>query len=224
MVKEIKKKKGRVYNNKIKPLRSNDPRSWWNAIKKICNKTKSTKIHLTNPDNGDLLTSEDAAEQINKYFINLTIKYSTIDEQHLIVDQSLEPPIVTRSSVMKKLQHVNVNKFPGPFDPPNNIIKRFAKEFSVPLVDIINTSFREKRFGDIWKAYNICPIPKCNPCTDIENIRPRAITRIFSKIQESYALQWMMDNAKDNISKRQIGGILVHHRYWHCWKRFITGI
>ena len=60
----------------------------------------------------------------------------------------------------------------GPFDPPPKITKRFAEEFSVTLTDIINSSFCEKRFGDIWKAYNLTPIPKCNPCTVIENLRP----------------------------------------------------
>jgi hypothetical protein len=44
-------------------------------------------------------------------------------------------------------------------------------------------------------------------CTVIENIRPTAITSIFFKIQESYALEWMLDDAKDNISRRQVGGI-----------------
>ena len=204
---EIKKEKASFYNKKIKPLRNSDPKSWWNAIKKVCNNKKGTKIHLTNPDNGEPLSSEDVAEEINKYFANLTKEYSTIHQHHLAVVQNLDLPTVTRNSVLKKLQQVSVNKSPGPFDPPPKIIKRFAEEFATPLTDIINTSFHEKRFGDIWKAYNICPIPKCNSCTDTENIRPIAITSIFSKIKESYALEWMLEDARDNISARQFGGI-----------------
>jgi hypothetical protein len=95
------------------------------------------------------------------------------------VGQDLKLPIVSRNVVIRKLQQINVSKSPGPFDPPVKIIKRFAEELSVPLTVITNTSFREKRFGDIWKAYNTCPIPKSNPCTVIENIRPIAITSIF---------------------------------------------
>ena len=48
---------------------------------------------------------------------------------------------------------------------------------------------------------------KCNPCTVIKNLRPTAITSIFSKIQESYALEWMLEDAKDNIGRRQFGGV-----------------
>ena len=66
---------------------------------------------------------------------------------------------------------------------------RFAEEFSIPLTDIINSSFLEKRFGDIWKAYNLTAIHKCNSCTVIENLRLIAIISIFSKIQESHALE-----------------------------------
>ena len=54
-----------------------------------------------------------------------------------------------------------------------------------------------------------------NPCTVIENLRPTAIrpiairptASIFSKIQENYALEWMLEDPKDNINRRQFGGI-----------------
>ena len=51
------------------------------------------------------------------------------------------------------------------------------------------------------------PIPKYNPCTVIQNLRPTAIKSIFSKIQESYALEWILEDAKENISRRQFGEI-----------------
>ena len=76
------------------------------------------------------------------------------------------------------------------------------------ITDIINTSFRKKRFGKIWRAYNCCPIPKVKPCTETENVRPIVITSIFSKTQESYALEWMLDDAKENINGRQFAGLL----------------
>jgi hypothetical protein len=84
--------------------------------------------------------------------------------------------------VAKKLNQINIKKSTGPFDPPQKIIKRFSKELSFPLTDIINTSFREKFFGEIWKEYNCCPILKVKPCRESENVRPIAITSIFSKI------------------------------------------
>ena len=57
----------------------------------------------------------------------------------------------------KKLYEINMYKSPGSFDPPQKIIKRFAEVFSIPLIDIINSYFREKRFGKIREAYNLTP-------------------------------------------------------------------
>jgi hypothetical protein len=39
-------------------------------------------------------------------------------------------------------------------------------------------------------------------------VKPVVITSIFSKTQESYALEWMLDDAKENINDRQFGGLL----------------
>ena len=54
-------------------------------------------------------------------------------------------------------------------------------------------------------------------------MRPIAITSIFSKIQESYALEWMLDDAKENINHRQFGGlpgsssVLALLEMFHMW-------
>ena len=169
-------------------------------------KSKS-KILLSNSENGEPLSPQDAAEKINEYFVNLTEDYRKIEEHHLVVSSDFELPTVPRNSVCKKFYEINIYKSPMVPLIHHQRLLRFAEEFSIPLTDIINSSFLEKRFGDIWKAYNLTAIPKCNPCTVIENLRPIAIISIFSKIQESYALEWMLQDLKDNINRRQFGEI-----------------
>jgi hypothetical protein len=151
---EIEKAKKTFYAKKIRPPRSNDPKFWWSTIKKIGNSSKNQQIFFTNSENGESLTSSESAEEINNYLVNLTKDYVKITDDHLITGQSLTLPLVPKASVEKKLNQINVKKSTGPFDPPQKIIKRFSKELSFPVTDIINTSFREKRFGKIWKAYN----------------------------------------------------------------------
>ena len=104
------------YAKKIRPLQSNDPKSWWSTIKKICNSIKNQQIFLTNSENGEPLTSSESAEEINNYLVNLTKNYVKISD-----DQSLTLPLVSRASVTtvgKKLNQINVKKSTGPFDPP----------------------------------------------------------------------------------------------------------
>ena len=82
------------YAKKIRPLQSNDPKSWWSTIKKICNSSKNQQIFLTNSENGEPLTSSESAEEINNYLVNLTKNYVKISD-----DQSLTLPLVSRASV-----------------------------------------------------------------------------------------------------------------------------
>ena len=180
---EIKKEKQRFYRVKVKPLQSNNPKDWWKSIKRICGIGKNQKINLVNPDSGEPLTSEESVECINDYLINLTKDYNKISNDLQLGGDDLDLPTISRECVAQKLKEININKSPGPFDPPTIIIKHFAEQLSGPLTDIINTSFQEKCFGEIWKAYNCCPIPKSNPCTTVGDIRPIALTSVFSKIQ-----------------------------------------
>jgi hypothetical protein len=98
---EIKKAKKTFYAKKIRLLRSNDHKSWWSTIKKICNSSKNQQIFLTNPENGEPLTSSESAEEINNYLVNLTKDYVKISDDHLITDPSLTLPLASRASVEK---------------------------------------------------------------------------------------------------------------------------
>ena len=187
LLRRYKKEKQNFYRVKVKPLQSNNPKDWWKSIKRICGISKNQKINLVNPDSGEPLTSEESVECINDYLINLTKDYNKISNDLQLGGDDLD--------------------LPGPFDPPTKIIKHFAEQLSGPLTDIINTSFQEKCFGEIWKAHNCCPIPKSNPCTTVGDIRPIALTSVFSKIQESFALDWMLEDSRDCLSERQFGGI-----------------
>ena len=98
---EIKKAKKTFYAKKIRLLRSNDHKSWWSTIKKICNSSKNQQIFLTNPENGEPLTSSESAEEINNYLVNLTKDYVKISDDHLITGPSLTLPLASRASVEK---------------------------------------------------------------------------------------------------------------------------
>ena len=138
----------------------------------------------------------------------MTKDYNKITNDLQLGGDDLDLYTISRECIAQKLKEININKSPGPFDPPTKIIKHFAEQLSGPLTDIINTFFQEKCFGEIWKAYNCCPIPKSNPCTTVGDIyRPIALTSVFSKIQESFALDWILEDSRDCLSERQFGGI-----------------
>jgi hypothetical protein len=125
---EIKKEKQRFYRVKVKPLQSNNPKDWWKSIKRICGIGKNQKINLVNPDSGEPLTSEESVECINDYLINLTKDYNKISNDLQLGGDDLDLPTISRECIAQKLKEININKSPGPFDPPTKIIKHFAEQ------------------------------------------------------------------------------------------------
>ena len=89
----------------------------------------------------------------------------------------------------------------------------------------INASFVQKVFPKLWKEFYLAPIPKVEPCTNPDEIRPIALTSTISKIQESYVVDWMYDDIESKICKEQYGGVprssavlaLVH--LLHKWNK-----
>ena len=114
---------------------------------------------------------------------------------------------VSTESVISRMKNIKCNKASGRFDPPLRIVKCSANLLGPILTHIINFSFTEKRFQHLWKTYDICPIPKVNLPLSVQDLRPIALTSIFSKILESYALEWMIEDILLSITPAQYGGL-----------------
>jgi hypothetical protein len=87
------------------------------------------------------------------------------------------------------------------------ILKEVADLIGPILCDIIDHSFCSKEFPANWKIYDICPIPKIIPPPSVEDLRPIALTNIFSKIQQSFAVEWMTQDVLPNVTPSQYGGL-----------------
>ena len=153
------------------------------------------------------MTNKDAANAINNFFASLTSDFPEVETKWSGYGHLDTVPVVTLESLEKKLSSINSNKAPGPSDPCLKIIKIFSKSFAVPLADIFNTSFLEKTFLRMWKQIYVTAIPKVNPCTDLDDLRPISLTNTLSKIQECYVVDWMHEDIKDGICSEQYGGV-----------------
>ena len=116
-------------------------------------------------------------------------------------------PTVTVDSIARKLSAIQSNKAPGPNDPFLKVIKIFAQFFAIPLANIFNAFFEQKVFPELWKEFYLEPVPKVEPCPDLDEIRPIALTSTISKIQESYVVDWMYQDIEPAICKEQYGGV-----------------
>ena len=82
----------------------------------------------------------------------------------------------------------------------------------------------QKVFPKLWKEFYLAHIPKAEPCTNLDEIRPIALTSTISKIQESQVVDWMYDDIESTICKEQFGGVprssavLTLVQLLHKWK------
>ena len=87
---------------------------------------------------------------------------------------------------------------------PAKIIKEFAYELSVPLTDILNSSFAEGKVPTQWKNGIVVPIAKQSP-PSLDKLRPVSLTSLFAKIAEGFVSRWVIDDLHHVIDHRQFG-------------------
>ena len=204
---EIRREKRAYYAKNIRGVNNNgDARTWWKKIWKLTGK-KNTSINLIEQGSGLKLEDKDAANMINLFFADLTNDFPEIQSKWSSYGRFDVLPTVTVDSIARKLSPIQSNKAPGPNDPFLKVIKIFAQFFAIPLANIFNASFEQKVFPELWKEFYLVPVPKVEPCTDLDEIRPIALTSTISKIQESYVVDWMFEDIEPAICKEQYGGV-----------------
>ena len=97
-------------------------------------------------------------------------------------------------------------KAAGPDQIPPRLVKEFAYELSVPLTDILNSSYSEGKVPKQWKQAIVVPIPKQLPPT-IEKLRPVSLTSVFAKVAEGFVAGWVLDDIQHKIDERQFGNV-----------------
>ena len=102
-----------------------------------------------------------------------------------------------------------MNKFQGKLKPWNLLPSNHADLLVPPIMDIMNTSFREGRLPLSWKEADIVPVPKQRPIQDVnKHLRPISLTPILSKFPEDYVVHdFVIPAVLKKIDKRQYGTI-----------------
>ena len=205
IVSEIRKSKRKFYNENIIGLHNENARKWWKSVKKIVGASRHN-FTLGNVVSENM-SNKQTADYINSFFTSLTKDYPRINSEWLSFGSAEYLPKISVQSMARKLSHIDVNKAPGPFDPNLKLLKMFPEYFAIPLTDIYNQSFNLKIFPEVWKISNIASVPKLQPCSTVEDLRPIALTSVLSKIQESYVMDWVLEDTRDRISDSQFGGL-----------------
>ena len=170
IVSEIRKSKRKFYNENIIGLCNENARKWWKSVKKIVGASRHN-FTLGNVVSENM-SNKQTPDYINSFFTSLTKDYPRINSEWLSFGSAEYLPKISVQSVARKLFHIDVNKAPGPFDPNLKLLKMLSEYFAIPLTDINNQSFNHKIFPEVWKISNIASVPKLQPCSTVEDLRP----------------------------------------------------
>ena len=153
------------------------------------------------------------------------------DDIAVSVNVNETPITVTESAVARKLRKVKTSRSRGPDDILNWVLKTFSDILALPIMDIINTSFRSSKVPDIWKLADVVPLPKVPIVQDLEKeLRPISLTSTLSKIAESFVIE---NEVKPTLLKvvdpQQFGFIPDSSTVpalismFHCWSKATDG-
>ena len=100
---------------------------------------------------------------LNKYFTSI----STVNDENATLpafeykcQNRISSITCTPDEVASLIELLNPNKATGPDGISNKLLKAVSKEIAVPLSILFNRSFREGKFGEIYKYSNVIPLPK----------------------------------------------------------------
>ena len=117
--------------------------------------------------------------------------------------------IISKESVYRQLNSIDISKSPGPDNIHPRILKELALELSKPLTIIFNNVINTSNLPKEWKKGNITAIFKKGQRNLASNYRPISLTCLAAKIMEKIIRDHIIAHMKANklFSNKQYGFI-----------------
>ena len=118
------------------------------------------------------------------------------------------------SDILTKLEHIDLNKGPGPDNIPPIFLKNCSFSLSRPLWILFNRSMSEGIFPSSWKISYVVPIFKSNGSKgDVVNYRPISKISLIPKLMEALIAEYL---------EKCFNGIIIANQHGFMKKKSIT--
>ena len=166
------------------------------------------------------LSPVESANKIVEHFAKISSEFAPLDVGKLpkrVTEQmqnadSTEIPSVYDIDIYEKILKANKPKSGVPGDLPRRIVSEFAPELSLPVKMIFKSILDSCKQGpvkwpDNWKKEVGVPLQKVEDPKNEDDLRVISLTSFFSKILESFVIDWLMFYIGDQIDPKQFGGL-----------------
>ena len=189
-----------------------NPKKFWKYVKSKTNMaSKIADLATTDPSGERKMVSNDGekaeilAEQFSRVFVKETIDVPQMDGKHC--ETKMEKLEISEAEILKKLEHLQINKSPGPDQLYPRVLREVSKEIVKPLQVLFSKSLETGLLPSDWLSADITAIYKKGCKNDASNYRPVSLTCIVCKIMESHVRDHIMNHLDANklLSNRQYG-------------------
>lgn len=204
----LDKAKGDFFNRELEKVSDTDPKRWHKSVRKMatngCTKSAGPPVVADLEGLSDSAEAELAVDAIE----SKTACYDLLDVEEIC---NLHPNgssnLLSVSQVVEAINGLRVPCGLHPDDPPRPAIKSLASSWAIPLTTVFNTILRTGCWPTAWKEEMTNLIEKKKSPENLSDLRPIAITPIFSKLLESIVRKDILDDILPSLNKQQFGGL-----------------
>ena len=214
------KKAAKKYIDKnVSALKQANPGKAYSTLKKMgaqpgdCNDEGT--FTLLNHLDADL-TTEQCAEEIAKHFAKISQEYPPLNVSSLPphvqnkLSQPTNPsdiPQLTIEAVLEKIMKSKKPKSAVPGDLPKILIQECSPDLSIPVSKIFQNILTTCQWPKQWRVEYGVPLQKVSNPKNEDQLRIISLTSYFSKVCESFVIDWLMEYVGDKIDWGQYGGL-----------------
>ena len=218
----------RAYKEKVETqFQSGSIADAWKGLKQLTGQSKS-KLVSNLPSEEKMAFSEKLNEFYCRYERNDVKEnlYETIEELKAKGLEEGECDEVERSFVESTFRRLKIRKAAGPDNISARLLKTCASQLSYAFCKLFNWSLNDSTVPSIWKHSVICPVPKNNKPSTLNDYRPVALTSVVMKCFEKVVLSRLVPRIQPHADplqfayKRDRGTddatlTLLHHAFTH---------
>ena len=151
--------------NIVHDLKTSNPSQWYSKMKRMSGQEINSVTEVMIDDLKDLDELEQA-ECIADHYASISNLYQPVrdeDFSEYLANISTKPPNIGPYKVLKTIKKMRKNACTIKGDLPMKVSSEFADDLTLPLSHIINSSFQQGKYPNIWKNEIVTPAAKVFP-------------------------------------------------------------
>ena len=169
------------------------------------------------------MTDFEIANDVARFFNLITADYIPLPKRS--ANPSTDVPSFACFEVAQRLKSFKKPKSMIAGDIFPDLITKYSDIIAIPMSDVVNCSLSSHSWPKYWKEETMIIIPKCKNPTSYAELRNLSCTPLLSKILESFVLQRLKKEIKEDLSQYgSTKGCGTEHYLMQSWNHILESL